>query len=57
MFVFLLYFIIVALINRLSQNIKKNLMKENNQIQYNEKNEDDKTDFKLANRDQVIYYF
>ena len=42
---------------RLSQNIKKNLIKENNQIQYNEKNEDDKTDFKLANRDQVINFY
>lgn len=39
---------------RLSQNIKKNLIKENNQIQYSEKHEEDnKNDFKLANRDQV----
>lgn len=40
---------------RLSQNIKKNLIKENNQIQYSEKHEEEnnKNDFKLANRDQV----
>lgn len=41
---------------RLSQNIKKNILKELNQITYNEKveKEEEKTDYKLINKDQEV---
>jgi hypothetical protein len=41
---------------RLSQNIKKNILKELNQITYNEKaeKEDEKSDYKLINKDQEV---
>lgn len=41
---------------RLSQNIKKNILKELNQITYNEKveKEEEKTDYLLINKDQEV---